>query len=105
MASCTQVIKNSADEIRLSSWRAELKSGGVCELKFDEDDVEFIILNLKNKSASVIKGKAFFDKNRMIVFDEKDEQSYVFNFKLKNNKLTLFYNSGKLTLKRGKIQS
>lgn len=105
MTSCTQAIKNSADEIRLSSWRAELKSGGAAELDFDEDDAKFIILNSKNKTVSEIKGKAFFDKKRLIVFDEKDKQSYVFSCKLKNNKLTLFYEGGKLILKRGKLKS
>ncbi len=105
MTSCTQVIKNSADEIRLSSWRAELKGGGAVEFSFNEDDAEFIILNSKNKTVSEIKGKAFFDKTRLTVFDEKDTQSYVFNYKLKDNKLKLFYAGGEITLKRGKIQS
>lgn len=100
MTSCTQVIKNSADEIRLSSWRTELKSGGAIKLCFNEDDAEFIILNSKNKIISEIKGKAFFDKTKLTFFDNKDKLSYVFSYKLKDNKMKLFYNGGEITLKR-----
>lgn len=100
MTSCTQVIKNPADEIRLASWKASLKNGERVKLDFDEDNVNFIILNSKNKSVLKLSGKAFFDRNRMMIFDRNDSQSYVFNYKLRDNKLELNYGGGKITLKR-----
>lgn len=102
MTSCAQVIENNADEIRLNKWNEKLKNDGEAVLCFDEDNAVFNIL-YKNKKFNVkVSGKAFFDKNKLIIFDKSDYHNYIFNYKLKDNHLFLKYDGGTLKLKKQK---
>lgn len=100
MSSCTQVIFNNSDEIRLNSWSAAQKGGNYVSLKFVEDNAEFKILSENKKPKLTIKGLCLIDKNNIMIFDNSDKQSYTFSYTLKDNKLKLRYDNGELTLKR-----
>ncbi len=100
ISSCTPVVKNTADEIRRNVWSAELKSGECVTLDFKEDDALFKILSKNKKTVLKIKGLCIIDKKKMMIFDSTDKENYVFDYKLKDDKLKLFYDSGELTLVR-----
>ncbi|MCH5303322.1 MAG: hypothetical protein J1E41_00540 [Ruminococcus sp.] len=100
MSSCTQVVKNTADEIRLNTWSARLKSESMVTLKFKEDIASFKVTSSDKKPDLKLSGLCIIDSKNIMIFDDSDNQNYVFSYKLKENKLILGYNSVKLTLKR-----
>ena len=100
LTSCTQVITNTCDEIRLNSWCAELKNGSVVTLKFEDDIARFQIKSDDKEAQTRIKGNCFFENNKMVIYNFDDLEPYCFEYKLKNNKLTLKHSRGKLVLTR-----
>ena len=100
MSSCTQIIKNTADEIRLNKWKAKLKSGSIVTLKFKEDSADFNISSKDKKSDVKLCGLCVIDSENIMIFDDNDNQNYVFSYKVKDNKLVLNYDEGEMVLKR-----
>lgn len=99
LCSCTRVIKNPADEIRLNIWKCEFKDKSVFLLEFKEDDAVIKILKSNKKADLKISGKAFIDKKRIAVFD-RDKENYIFDYELKGSVLRLKYGGGTIDLKR-----
>lgn len=100
MSSCTQVVIDSADEVRLNSWVAKLKNGSSVSLNFIDD---IATLNIKNpdKNACVsIKGLGVIDDKRILIHNKSESESYIFNYTIKNNHLILKYNHGSISLSR-----
>ena len=100
MTSCSGAVENAADEIRLNEWSARLKCGYDVKLSFKDDNAEFKILS-KNKNSDIrLNGLCFIDRCRIMIFDSSDKDSYVFLYKLSDNKLSLKYDGGKIVLTR-----
>ncbi len=100
MTSCAGTVENAADEIRLNDWSARLNSGYDAQLRFKDDNAEFKILSKNKKSDVRLSGICFIDRSRIIIFDSSDKDSYVFEYKLIDNKLRLRYDGGKIVLTR-----
>ena len=100
LTSCTQVISDSADEIRLNSWRTELNSGSTVALRFDGDNAELKV-DSKDKDACVsLKGLCVIDEKTVFIYNKSEGEPYYFNYNIKNNTLVLKYDSGTLVLTR-----
>ncbi len=98
--SCGAVVVNEADEIRLNSWSARLKSGSRVTLSFDGDRADFTVKSDDRDARLRLSGLCFFDSEKFALYDEKDKSEYIFRYRLRDNKLTLLYDEGKITLKR-----
>lgn len=97
-SSCTQTVENVYDEIKLNSWNLTTDYGKKVTLTF-EDDVAFFKIQSEEKATDVqIKGLCVIDNEYITIFDQNDKESYMFKYKLKNNKLTLSYYDNKITL-------
>lgn len=101
MCSCSRVVKNTADEIRLNEWSTDLKNNFNVSLKFNDDKARFIIRK-KNNIYCEISGTSFMDKRALMIFDENDKRNYTFDYKLNGNILALKYDGGSVRLKRVK---
>lgn len=100
LSSCTQIIDNYADEIRLNKWSAELENENSVTLKFKEDNAVFEVVSKDKQSCVKLKGLCIIDKSNIMISDKYDGQNYIFSYKLKDNRLKLTYNDGTITLKR-----
>lgn len=100
LCSCSETVKNEADEIRLNSWRASLAGNRSVSLSFEGDTGCFQISSKEKSDSVTLKGLTLFDKNSFALFDREDKMTYRFNYSLKENKLRLSCDYGALTLKR-----
>ena len=97
--SCTQIVSNTADQIRLNNWKAVLKNESVVTLEFDEDIAKFTVQK-KNKTYLKLKGVCIFDKESLVIFDESTSYKYSFDYYVTGNKLKLTYEDNSITLKK-----
>jgi len=98
--SCTQVVLSAADEVRLNTWTTELDNGYSVKLSFDEDTAIFKMKNTEADEATVIKGLCVFDEMRFLIYNQNENEPYVFDYKIKNNTLILKYEENSLVLTR-----
>lgn len=98
LTSCTQVVSNTADEIRLNKWSATLGGNRRVTLSFNDDIGSFNISSKENKIK--IKGLTIIDSDTIAIFDSDDSEVYRFKYSLKENKLKLTNSYGTLYLKR-----
>lgn len=98
LTSCTQVVSNTADEIRLNKWSATLGGNRRVILSFKDDIGSFYISSKENKIK--IKGLTIIDSDTIAIFDSDDSEVYRFKYSLKENKLKLTNSYGTLYLKR-----
>ena len=99
LSSCTAVVDNQADEIRLNRWSASLAGQRKVTLSFDMD-IGRLYISEKEKSIAEIKGLALIEKTQIALYDSEDKVFYRFDYSLKENKLKLSTKDGSLTLKR-----
>ena len=100
LTSCTQVIMNTADEIRQNNWSAKPENGSVITLRFNDDNAEFRINSKDPDVCAEIKGLCFIDDKRIYIYNQIENEPYIFEYKLKNNQLILKFIGGKLVLIR-----
>ena len=99
MTSCTQVIVNNSDEIRMNKWTAKSENGNVSVLSFKDDFAEFKVKN-NNKELLHLKGLCAIDNNRLMIYNNSEQEPYFFEYKMNNNNLTLKYDGGSLIFAR-----
>ena len=99
LTSCTQVIVDRADEIRMNKWTAQQENGNMISLSFRDDVAEFNVKN-NNKKILNLKGLCVIDDKRMLIYNQSEEEPYFFDYKINNNKLILKYDKGKIELTR-----
>ena len=100
MSSCTQVVIDSADEIRMNTWSTKLQNGSVVSLRFKEDIACFKINSSDKDACACIKGLGVIDDSKIMIYNKSDNEPYFFNYKIKKNTLVLSYENGSLTLSR-----
>ena len=99
LASCTQIVSNNADQIRLNNWKTVLKNESIVTLNFNEDIANFTVKK-NNKTYLKLKGVCIFDKDSLVIFDEKTSYNYSFDYIVTGNKLKLNYGGNSITLKK-----
>lgn len=99
LTSCTQIVSNTADQIRLNNWRAVLENESIVTLDFNEDIARFTVQK-KNKTYLKLKGVCIFDKESLVIFDESTSYKYSFDYYVTGNKLKLTYEDNSITLKK-----
>ncbi len=98
--SCTQISDNTADQIRMNSWKNIFKNGTTVSLKFSDNDYATLNFSSKDKPANTkINGLCIIDKNTLIISDETTKENFLFNYKVTGNKLKLKNKNGTITLK------
>lgn len=98
--SCTQIAENSADLIRMNSWKNNFKNGTAVMLTFDDGDCATLSFSSKDKSASAaIEGLCIIDKKTLMISDKSTGENFVFSYKVSGNKLKLKNESGAISLK------
>ncbi|MBR1731407.1 MAG: hypothetical protein IJ725_03105 [Ruminococcus sp.] len=100
LTSCTQVIVDEADEIRLNKWCAKLENESEVSLSFDDNTACFRIDSKDKDAETEIKGLSVIDNKNIMIYNESESEPYFFEYKIKNNTLTLKYSGGSLTLTR-----
>ncbi len=100
LTSCTQVIVNTTDEIRLNNWSAKPENGSTVTLSFNDDTAEFRIKSTDPDARAKISGLCFIDDKRIFIYNQIENEPYIFEYKLKDNQLIMKYNGGKLVLTR-----
>ena len=100
MTSCARTAADTADEIRLNSWSAALQNGSVVTLSFKNDTAELTVKSMDINARASIKGLCFFDKKSMLIYDKKECEPYIFNYRINNNTLILNYSGGRMILTR-----
>jgi len=98
--SCTQVVVNSADEIRLNKWSVSTEFDKEVTLEFKGDKGIFKVESEDKKSCVTLSGLCIIDADKIAIFNESDKENYIFSYKIRGNKLNLSYSEGKLTLLR-----
>ena len=97
--SCTQIVSNTADQIRLNNWKTVLENESIVTLNFNEDIATFSVKE-NNKTYLKLKGVCIFDKDSLVIFDEKTSYKYSFDYIVTRNKLKLDYGGNSITLKK-----
>lgn len=98
--SCTQISDNTADRVRMNSWKNIFKNGTTVSLKFNDNDYATLSFSSKDKPANnKINGLCIIDKNTLIISDETTKENFLFNYKVTGNKLKLKNKNGTITLK------
>ena len=100
LTSCTQLVTNTADETRMNTWKAELQNGSIVTLSFENDTAQFRVEDEDGDVLTRIKGLCFFDNKSMLIYNKSESEPYIFEYKIKNNKLVLSYGGGRLVLTR-----
>lgn len=99
LTSCTQIVSNTADQIRLNNWKTQLKNESIVTLDFKGDIAKFTVQK-KNKIYLKLKGVCIFDKESLVIFDESTSYKYSFDYCVTGNKLKLTYGDNSITLKK-----
>ena len=94
--SCSEVPTNIADEIRLNKW--SLCADNQITLSFNDDIGKLSFVSKNKNNNLLIKGVAFIDSEQIMIVDESDNEKYIFKYKLKDNKLKLIFDNGKIAL-------
>lgn len=92
LTSCTRILSNPSDEIKLNNWKAELKNGYTVTLDFVGDNAD---LELNGDIKTSIKGLCVIDSEEMIIYGA---EPYVFRYALSGDSLKLIRGKGKVTL-------
>lgn len=100
MTSCTRVIVDTEDEIRMNKWSASLKNGSSITLVFEDDIAEFKIYSKDKGAQADLKGLCVIDDKKILIYNQNEGEPYFFDYKVKNNELILRYDGGKLVLNR-----
>ena len=100
LCSCTQVVTDKADEVRLNNWSAALGNENRVSLSFDGDTAEFKVQSDDSDAAVTLKGVGVVDNNNILIYNQSESEPYFFTYKIKNNTLILGYDGGRLTLTR-----
>lgn len=98
LSSCSEVVSTPEDEVRLNRWRARLKNGSTLSLCF-KDDVGTLKIEGK-KLKTKLSGLSFVDNDSIIITDSELNRTFLFKYRLKNNKMSLKYSGGKIFLKK-----
>lgn len=99
LTSCTQVIVNNSDEIRMNKWSAESENGNKAVLRFNEEIAEFKVMN-NNKELLSLKGLCVIDDKKLLIYNQSEQEPYFFDYKISNNNLILNYDGKSLNLTR-----
>ncbi|MGN1138105.1 MAG: hypothetical protein ACI4RM_01565 [Ruminococcus sp.] len=99
LTSCSQIVSNTADQIRLNNWRTVLKNESIVTLNFNEDIAKFTV-EKNEKTYLKLKGVCIFDKESFVIFDESTSYKYSFDYSVTGNKLKLTYGDNSITLKK-----
>ncbi len=99
-ASCSEVVSTPIDEIRLNSWHLKTDYGSNISLSFNDDISEFKVITNNNEANVTVKGLCVIDDEHIVIFDQTDNQTYIFSYKLSGNQLILGYENGEIVLQR-----
>ena len=99
LSSCTQVVVNTADEIRMNKWSGKTENGNVFTLSFKNDKAEFKVQN-NNKLNLILKGLCAIDNKRIMIYNQSENEPYFFEYTINNNNLILKYDNGIIKLRR-----
>ena len=102
MTSCTQIVIDSADEIRMNTWSTKLQNGSAVSLRFKQDTACFKIISSDKDACACIKGLGLIDDSKIMIYNKSDNEPYLFNYIIKNNTLKLTYNKDSILLLREK---
>ena len=99
LTSCTQVVVDNSDEIRMNKWSAKSENGNISVLKFKNDIAEFKVKN-NNKEIVYLKGLCLIDDKKLMIYNQSEQEPYFFEYKIKNNNLILKYDGKNLKFSR-----
>lgn len=96
LVSCTPVINNASDELRMNDWRYEGDNGSTVSLSFDDTDA---YLYIENAAYTLdISGLCAADDDSLTICDTDIGKNYSFGYHLYGDRVELNFGSGVLEL-------
>ncbi len=97
LCGCRRVVVTTADELEMSNWSAQTRSGMTAELLFCEDTASFKVYDSKEKLLSEIQGVFAIDGKNLYITDSGLCKTYIFGYKVYGDRAELEYSGEVLT--------
>ncbi len=97
LCACTDVVNNSADELRLNSWSAQLDNGSVILLSFSEDYATFKLANSEEETC-VIDGLCEISDTAFVIHDKSTSTSFAFSYIVHFDSVEIYYEGNSVSL-------
>ncbi|MBQ7133266.1 MAG: hypothetical protein IJO20_02100 [Ruminococcus sp.] len=78
-SACTKAVNNSADELKLNKWSAQLDNGGVVTLSFSGDYATLKLTDSELKTYE-ISGLCEISATTFVIHDELTEMPFAFTY-------------------------
>ena len=97
LCACTDAVVNTADELRLNTWSAELYNGGVVSLSFSGD---FATLKLENSELEefAVSGLCEISDTAFVIHDENTDAPFAFTYIVHFDSVEILYEENTVRL-------
>ncbi len=97
LCSCTQVVTNSADELKMGEWSETLENESIISLSFDGD---FATLKIANEYMEnvCISGLCEFSETDFVIHDEKTKTPFAFSYIVHFDRVEIVYGGNTVSL-------
>lgn len=97
LCSCTQVVVNSADELKLSSWGVTLDNENEITLSFD-GDFATLSSSVKNEEIVKISGLCEFSETAFVIYDDDSKIPFAFSYIVHFDRVEITYDGNTVSL-------
>ncbi len=97
LCSCTQVVTNSADELKMGEWSETLENESIILLSFDGDFAALEITNKGMESVS-ISGLCEVSETDFVIHDEKTKTPFAFSYIVHFDRVEIVYGENTVSL-------
>lgn len=98
LSGCTRQIKNSADELTLHSWSAQLENGNTIDLSFSDDNAT-LMLTVKDNDPVTLSGFCEISDSEFVIHDSAFGV-YPFSYIVHFDRVELTYDSNTVSLNK-----
>ncbi|MBQ8860882.1 MAG: hypothetical protein IJ015_06065 [Ruminococcus sp.] len=97
LCSCTQVVKNNADELKMGEWHASLDNESEITLSFIDDLATLEVTN-KDSESVCISGLSEVSDTDFVIHDNKTQMPFAFSYIVHFDRVEIIYEENTVSL-------
>lgn len=97
LSGCSKVVMNSADELTMYMWGAQLENGNEISLKFDDDNATLSLILFDDEKV-IINGLCELSDTAFVIHDEKTKTPYAFSYIVHFDRVEIIYGENTVSL-------